>query len=276
MSSPFLQIAVEAAQLAGKIQMEELGKRHQIEFKGEIDLVTEVDRACEKLIVEKIQKVYPDHDFLAEEGGGTRRHSDYKWVIDPLDGTINYAHGYPLFCTSIALEHKGEIIAGAIYEPNRDEMFTAEKDCGSFLNGKKIEVSKTAELIRSLLVTGFAYNLKKTRRNNFTLFKNVLLAAQAVRRDGVAAVDLCYVACGRYDAFWEMNLFPWDVAAGALILSEAGGRLSDFSGNPFSIYDKEICASNGALHDQLTGVLTKKEVKRTPLEMVKEMMNAKT
>lgn len=268
----FLQIAVEAAREAGKIQLERLGKAHQIEWKGEIDLVTEVDKACEKLIVEKLQKAYPDHDFLAEEGGGTRRHSDYKWIIDPLDGTINYAHGYPLFCTSIALEHKGQIIAGVVYEPNRDEMFTAEMGGGSFLNGKKIQVSKVSELIQSLLVTGFAYNIKKARRNNFTIFKNMLLAAQAVRRDGVAAVDLCYVACGRYEGFWELNLFPWDVAAGSLILSEAGGKLSGFSGNPFTIYDKEIAATNGAIHDVLVAVLSKKEVKRTPLEMVKEMM----
>lgn len=264
----YLQTAIDAAREAGSIQLSRLDKKHHVEFKGEINLVTEVDRACEKLINEKIQGTYPGHDFLAEEGSGKRRDSDYKWIVDPLDGTINYAHGYPLFCTSIALEHKGKIVLGVVYEPNHDELFYAEEGSGSHLNGKKIRVSKTAELIGSLLATGFSYNIKKARRNNVNYFKNMLLAAQAVRRDGVAAVDLCYTACGRYDGFWELNLFPWDVAAGYIIVSEAGGCVSDFSGNPFNVYEKEIAASNSLVHRLLLEVLSRKEAKRHPLSVI--------
>lgn len=253
---------MDLARASGKIQIDKLHEVHHIEFKDEINLVTEVDKACEQLIISEIQKLYPEHDILAEEGGGTRRHSDYKWIIDPLDGTTNYAHAYPLFCTSIALEHKGDIIVGAVYDPNRDEMFHAAKGEGSFLNGKRLQVSKNSKLIKSMLATGFAYNIKRTANNNLTNFHNMILSSQAVRRDGVAACDLCYVAAGRYDGFWELNLFPWDVAAGLLILQEAGGRVTDFSGKPFSIYTKEILSSNSLIHDEMISVLGLKEPMR--------------
>ena len=262
MSKSHLEVAIEAAREAGGLQRERLGEVHKVEFKGELNPVTEVDRACEDLITKKIGAVFPTHDILAEEGGGTRRDSEYKWIVDPLDGTVNYTHGYPLFCTSIALEKNGKIILGVVYEPNRDEIFCAEEGGGATLNGKKIQVSRTADLGRALLCTGFAYNVKKVVRNNLSHFRQMILSAQAVRRDGVAAVDLCYVACGRFDGFWELNLFPIDVAAGGLIVTEAGGSLSDFSGKPFSVYAKEIVSSNGRIHQAMTTVLAAPEKKK--------------
>lgn len=262
MSQSYLDVAIEAAREAGALQRERLGEAHKIEFKGELNPVTEVDRACEERITKKIQSAFPSHDILAEEGGGKRRDSEFKWIIDPLDGTVNYTHGYPLFCVSIALEKNGKIVLGVVYEPNRDELFCAEEGGGATLNGGKIHVSKTAELGKSLLCTGFAYNVKKTARNNLSHFRQMILSAQAVRRDGVAAVDLCYVACGRFDGFWELNLFPWDVAAGALMVTEAGGALSEFSGRPFSVYAKEIVASNGRIHSEMTTTLISSEKKK--------------
>jgi len=251
----YLKRATTIAKKAGELQIQKLGTAHKVEFKGEINIVTEVDKACEQLIVDYLHAEFPDHDILSEEGSGSRQHSDYKWIIDPLDGTTNYAHAYPFFAVSIALEHCGEIILGVVYEPNRNEMFTAEKGKGSFLNDLPISVSKTKILIESLLVTGFAYNFKKSTRANLEHFKNMLFAAQAVRRDGAAAIDLCYVACGRYDGFWEQNLFPWDVAAGMLIVKEAGGQITDFVSKDFSIYGKELLASNRLLHPFLLEVL---------------------
>src|SRR5262245_37581715 len=232
----FLEIVKKACLLSGEIQMENLGRSRQIDFKGEINLVTETDHQCEREIVALIQGTCPTHDILAEEGSGIRKDSEYKWIIDPLDGTTNFAHGYPLFCTSIALEFKGEIILGAVYEPNLKELFVAEKGSGATLNGQKIRVSQTSDLKRSLLATGFAYNVRQAKENNLNHFQNFIMSAQAVRRDGVAAVDLCYVAAGRFDGFWELDLFPWDVAAGFLMVEEAGGRVTDFSGRPFGVY----------------------------------------
>lgn len=260
--SSYLQAAIDAAKESGAFQLANIGKAHQIDFKGEINLVTEVDRACEKIIADKIQGVFPDHDILSEEGGGERRDSDYKWIVDPLDGTTNFAHGYPLFCTSIALEHKGRIVLGVVFDPNRGELFHAEEGGGSFLNGEKIHVSQISSVDKSLLATGFAYNVKRTMKNNITNFKNMILAAQAVRRDGVAAVDLCYVACGRYDGFWELNLFPWDVAAGFIIIKEAGGVVTNFSGDPFTVYDKEILATNSLIHQKMVSILKSEEKKQ--------------
>ncbi len=252
----FIQAAEEASRIAGALQLEGLKREKRIEFKGSINLVTDVDKACEKAIVEVLQGRFPEHDILAEEGSGRRKNSEYKWIIDPLDGTTNYAHGYRLFCVSIALEHKGEIVAGAVYEPNRDEMFLAEKGGGATLNGEKISVSAVADLNHAMLATGFAYNVRETSNNNLDHFQNLLMKAQAIRRDGVAAIDLCYVAAGRYDGFWELNLFPWDVAAGYLMIQEAGGKVSDFRGKAFDVYSKEILASNGSLHRAMSGVLS--------------------
>jgi len=251
----FLQSAEEACRIAGNLQLEGLKRAKRIEFKGSINLVTDVDKACELAIVELLQGRFPDHDILAEEGSGRRKDSEYKWVIDPLDGTTNYAHGYRLWAVSIALEYKGEIVVAAVHEPNHDEMFLAEKGAGATLNGERIRVSETAELGHAMLTTGFAYNVREAKNNNLDNFENFLMRARAIRRDGVAAIDLCYVADGRFDGFWELNLFPWDVAAGFLMIQEAGGRVSDFKGNPFDIYSKEILASNGRLHEAMVEVL---------------------
>jgi myo-inositol-1(or 4)-monophosphatase len=251
----FLDIAEKACRLAGQIQMEGLKRARQVKYKGSINLVTDVDHMCEKAVVDLLQGTYPQHDILAEEGSGSRKDSEYKWVIDPLDGTTNYAHGYRLFCTSIALEFRGEIVVGAVYEPNRDEMFLAEKGSGASLNGETLRVSSVQDLDKAMLATGFAYNVRDTANNNLNHFTNFLLRSQAIRRDGVAAVDLCYVAAGRYDGFWELNLFPWDVAAGFLMIQEAGGTVCDFRGRPFEIYFKEILASNGPLQPSMVKVL---------------------
>ncbi|MCB1214715.1 MAG: inositol monophosphatase [Deltaproteobacteria bacterium] len=251
----FLKIAEEACRLSGQIQLDGLKKARDIQFKGDINLVTDIDHACEKAIVEKIQGTYPHHDILAEEGSGNRKDSEYKWIIDPLDGTTNYTHGYPLFCTSIALEHQGEIVMGAVYEPNLDEMFLAERGQGATLNGEKIQVSRSKSLNESLVATGFFFFFRESERNNIREFQRILLKARALRRDGVAAVDLCYVACGRYDAFWELNLFPWDVAAGFLMIEEAGGKVTDYQGQKFEIYFKEILASNGYLQEEMKQIL---------------------
>lgn len=255
----FLETAIEAAKESGNIQMQGFGHAHKVEFKGVSNIVTEIDKKCESFIIERLQKEFPAHDILAEEGGGEHKKSQYRWIIDPLDGTVNYAHGYPLFCTSIALEYNGEVIVGVVYEPNRNELFTAEKGAGATMNGRRIKVSQTKELKHALLDTGFAYNIHEgEKRNNLENFGDFLLKTQAIRRDGVAAVDLCYLACGRFDGFWELFLKPWDIAAGSLIIKEAGGTVTSFNGSPLDIYGVEILASNGFIHKQMMEVLCKR------------------
>jgi len=255
----YLDIAIELARESGRIQLEDLSKNHDIQYKGVINIVTEVDKKCETLITERLQKEFPKHDILAEEDSGRRIKSDYRWIIDPLDGTVNYAHGYPLFATSIALEYKGEVILGVVFEPNRNELFVAEKGCGATLNDRRIKVSETSELQKALLDTGFAYNIREgEKENNIKHFVNFLLKVQAVRRDGAAASDLCYVACGRFDGFWELYLKPWDIAAGQAIIKEAGGKVSTFNGDNLDIYGKEILVSNGKIHKQMINVLCQK------------------
>ncbi|MGA1824221.1 MAG: inositol monophosphatase family protein [bacterium] len=251
-------IAIRAAKEAGKIQKEYLHKKKKIYFKGEINLVTEVDRLCERRIIELILSKFPDHGILAEEGADHPSCSDYKWIIDPLDGTTNYAHGYPCFCTSIALEKNREIIYGVVYNPMLDELFYAEKNKGATLNGTPITVSTISDLDKSLLVTGFPYDIRENPTHNLKHFKNFIMKAQAVRRDGSAALNLCYVAAGRFDGFWESKLYPWDMAAGALIIAEAGGTLSLYKGKKFNVYTEEIVASNGKIHKQMLKVLSKK------------------
>ena len=253
-----LQIAIEAAQKAGNFLQQNLGKVKNIQQKEgqEKNLVTEIDKHSEEIIIEIVRKHFPSHDILAEESGGTKgRPSDYRWIIDPLDGTTNFTHGFPVFCVSIGIEYKGEIILGVIYDPNFRELFTAEKGKGAFLNGKRITVSKIDSLSKSLLVTGFPYNVVENPNNAIEHFVHFLMKAQAVRRMGSAAIDLAYVAAGRYEGFWEVALNPWDMAAGALLVQEAGGTLTGFNGNPFSIYKKEVLASNGFVHDEMRAVL---------------------
>ncbi len=254
----FLKVAISAARESGRLQLASLGRVKKIRFKGEINLVTEVDKRCEREIFRRLRHAFPGHDFLGEESGSIQRRSqrsEYRWIIDPLDGTTNYSHSYPLFCTSIALEHRGKVILGVVYDPNHDELFHAVRGGGAFRNGRRIRTSKIVRLKRALLATGFAYNVQRVRDNNLSHFKNFILNAQAVRRDGVAAIDLCYVACGCYDGFWEIGLWPWDVAAGALILEEAGGRSTSFRGGPLNIYGNEIVASNGRIHAQMVRVI---------------------
>lgn len=251
----FLEEAVEAAKLGGDVLKQSYGQAKQIEYKGEINIVTEVDRRSERLIVELLRSRFPKHSILGEEGTNVAQSSEYKWVIDPLDGTTNYAHDYPIFCVSIALEENGEIIVAAVYQPIFEELFVAEKRGGAYLNGRRIQVSRVNQLRQALLSTGFPYDVLENPGQAMKDFSRFVDASQAVRRDGSAALDLCYVAMGRFDGFWELRLKPWDTAAGILMVTEAGGQVTDIQGRPYSIYMDEIVASNGLLHDSMRQVL---------------------
>ena len=258
-TNQMLEIAIEAAVEAGRLLKINAGKVMHIDRKlgQETNLVTETDKKAEEIIIRKIKKRYPHHDFLAEESGGSEEKSEYKWIIDPLDGTTNFTHGLPIFCVSIGLEVKGEMTLGVVYDPNLDELFTVEKGKGAFLNKRRMIVSKTSKLIESLIVTGFPYDIRSRPETILTHFNNFLLEAQAVRRLGSAALDLCYVAAGRFDGFWESTLNPWDMAAGVLLLEEAGGLFTDFLGFPTTIYKKQVLATNRIIHDQMIAVLKK-------------------
>ena len=253
-----LNFAIQTAREAGKILADKFGRALQVSNKGDIDLVTEADIAAERLIVERIRSYHPRHAILTEESGDVvslgDAGSEYKWVIDPLDGTTNYAHGYPVFCVSIALEHEGRVVLGVVYDPTRDELFAAERGQGATLNGRSLRVSETDELNGALLCTGFPYDVRD--RGDFARhFRNFIMRAQSVRRDGAAALDLAYVAAGRFDAFYEEGLRPWDVAAGVLLVEEAGGRVTHYDGSPFRIYTPPIAASNGLIHEAMLEVL---------------------
>ena len=248
-------IAIRAVKESGQIQREWLARDKKIELKGEINLVTEVDKRCESRIIDIIKEAFPEHNILTEETPMPEGSSPYRWIIDPLDGTTNYAHGYPCFCTSVALELEGEICLGAIYDPLLDELFTAQQGKGAFLNGERISVSTTERLTNALICTGFPYDLRESPVNNVDHFNNFIMEARAVRRDGSAALDLCYVAAGRFDGFWELKLYAWDVAAGKLLVEEAGGLVTDFGGGALDIYGQEILASNGRIHEEMTTVL---------------------
>ena len=252
----FLGTAWEAANAAGEIIRASWQQPKSIDYKGSVDLVTSVDKECENKIVETIRSVYPDHSILAEEQTdheGSR--PEYRWIVDPLDGTTNFAHGYPQFCVSIALEHKDQTIIGLVYDPLRRECFRAIKDHGATLNGAPIRTSETVELDKALLATGFPYDRRDNAEFYLGFFKAFLIRCQEIRRNGSAALDLCYLACGRIDGFWELKLKPWDTAAAALIVAEAGGRLSNFSGDQFSIWGNETLASNGSIHEEMLAAL---------------------
>jgi myo-inositol-1(or 4)-monophosphatase len=252
-----LNFAIETARDAGQILLEKFGRQINISKKGDIDLVTEADLASEALIIERIKSYHPRHSILAEESGEAviiGGENKWKWIIDPLDGTTNYAHGYPCFCVTIALEHEGDIVIGVTYDPTRNELFAAEKGNGASLNNKPICVSAEAKLADSLVVTGFPYDFKQ--KENFERnLTNFLVKSRGVRRDGSAAIDMAYVACGRFDGFWEEGLNPWDVAAGKLLIEEAGGQVTYYDGSPFSIYSPPICASNGHIHGEMLTIL---------------------
>ncbi len=249
------EIAVQAALNGGQVLMKKFGQVLSVGRKGAVDLVTDADKEAEGAIVSMIRGTFPRHDILAEEADYGRKDSNYRWIIDPLDGTTNYVHGFPWFAVSIALEVGGEVCLGVIYNPFHGEMFIAEKGQGAFLNSIQIFVSKTAQLSESLLATGFPYDRKESPVNNYDHFVNFQLAAQACRRAGSASLDLAYTAAGRFDGYWEMKLKPWDVAAGKLLVEEAGGRLSDFEGRPYDIYGQECLASNGLIHQPMQDIL---------------------
>jgi len=207
-------------------------------------------------VIRSLRQAFPDHSILSEESPELLTGSPYKWIIDPIDGTTNFAHAFPFFCVSIGLEHHGRIVAGVVYDPMRDELFTAEAGRGARLNGKRIMVSDVTSLSRSFLATGFSYGITRKDRN-IRHFKKLLLSTMAIRRAGSAALDLCYVACGRFDGFWELNLHPWDSAAGMLIVEEAGGKVTRFDGKPYTPYHKDILATNKRIHAALSSSLSK-------------------
>jgi len=252
----FAEVGTAAAMAAGKLLMERLRTGFIISHKGATNLVTDVDIASEKLIVSRIVEAFPNHVILAEENHSSAKRGEHTWIIDPIDGTTNYAHGYPVFAVSIGLEINGEVEWGIVYNPSLEEVFTARRGGGAFCNGTPIHVSGIADLGLSLLATGFPYDIRTTKANldHFVAF---MLRSQAVRRAGSAAMDLCYVAAGRFDGFWEVELHPWDCAAGYLIVREAGGEVTDFDGVRGSIYHPEVVASNGLIHRQLLNVLRK-------------------
>jgi myo-inositol-1(or 4)-monophosphatase len=238
------------AREAGSLVMKHFQAHVKIEYKGDVDLVTVADRESEALILERIRKQFPTHDVMGEEGTRIETGSDYKWYVDPLDGTTNFAHGYPVFCVSLAVERLGRRVAGVIYDPTRDEMFSAELGSGARFNDKAMRVSVTANLGECLVGTGFP-SKKRHKNPNIYFYHQLTLRTHGVRRAGSAALDLCNVASGRYDGFWEFNLNPWDTAAGVLIVEEAGGKVTDFSGGPFEIASRETLASNGLVHNAL-------------------------
>jgi myo-inositol-1(or 4)-monophosphatase len=251
----YQQEAERAARIAGRYQKSRFASSLDIELKGDKNLVTEVDKESERLIVEHLLARFPDHDIVAEEGDYPRKGSPFRWIIDPVDGTTNYAHGYPWFCASIGLELDGELVAGVIHNPVYDELFTATKGGGAFLNGQRLSVSPRAPLKNTLLGTGFPYDCATDPANNFASFIAFQKSARGIRRAGAAALDLAYVAAGRLDGFWELKLKPWDVAAGVLMVREAGGMVTTFDGSPYDIFNDRIVASNGLIHDEMVALL---------------------
>lgn len=237
---------------AGQILMEGMDKALDVTFKGEIDAVTNIDRESETYIVSELKRLYPGHGIIAEEGGvKDTEGAPWRWLIDPLDGTTNYIHRYPFFCVSIGLEHNGAVVLGVVLDPVREETFCAARGGGAYLNDGQIKVSGCTDVRRGLFATGFPYSMWSSGRDNISNLTRVLKGSQGVRRDGAAALDLCYVACGRVDGFWELGLKPWDTAAGKIIVEEAGGRLTDFNGGEYTPYLDNVVATNGRVHSQL-------------------------
>lgn len=248
--SRYLSELESIAREAGVLLMSYFGQV-TIEYKGDVDLVTVADRSSEKLIVERLQKQWPEHGIVGEEGTRSEIDAEYRWYVDPLDGTTNFAHGYPVFCISIALARRdGELQVGVLYDPTRDEMFAAERGAGATMNGKPIHVSKTTTLAESILGTGFPSH-KRHKNPNIHFYHQLTLRSHGVRRAGSAALDLANVACGRYDGFWEFNLNPWDTGAGVLLVQEAGGKVTRFDGTPFRLDSREVLASNSLIHQEL-------------------------
>lgn len=256
----YIEVAISIAKKAGKLLMDNFYSEKKIDYKGRINLVTEIDRRSEKLIVDNLKKEFPQHSILAEEGSRSEQNSEFLWLIDPLDGTTNYAHSFGFFAVSIALQERNRgVIAGVVFAPYLNECYSASRDAGAFLNDNKINVSNTNELEKSLLATGFPYDIKESHAN-IEYFNRFLLESQAVRRPGSAAIDLCCVAAGKFDGFWEMKLYPWDTAAGSLIVEEAGGKVTDFKGDKYDPYKKEILATNGLIHEDMKRIINREEL----------------
>ena len=253
MTNSYLEVAVEAALEGGAILLAEFDRPPNISYKGEVDIVKQADRRSEKAVVTRLRKHFPAHAIVAEEGGGYETDSPFRWHVDPLDGTTNFAHGYPCFAVSIGLEENGELVAGAIYQPITRELFTAARGEGAYLNQKRIQVSGIERLATSLVATGFP-SVKRAANPNIQYYWDFTMRSHGVRRDGSAALDLAAVACGRFDGFWEFGLHSWDTAAGALLVREAGGMVTTFSGRPYKPGDHETLASNGRVHDEMRQV----------------------
>jgi myo-inositol-1(or 4)-monophosphatase len=253
----YLDLAMQLARDAGDILKHYAAREKHVEFKGRANLVTIADKESEAFIIRGIHERYPHHAILAEESGVTEsgENTRVRWVIDPLDGTTNFAHQYPFYCVSIAVEENGIVTCGAVYDPCRDEMFSAARGAGAFVNGESLRVSDVDQLSHALLLTGFPYDFRERIEIPLGMFREFLKESQAVRRGGSAALDLCHMAAGRCDGFWELKLQPWDTAAGSVIAEESGARISDFTNGPFAIYKKEILASNGRIHDEMLAVL---------------------
>ncbi|MGD9291066.1 MAG: inositol monophosphatase family protein [Desulfobacterales bacterium] len=252
---PFKQTAIEAARQSAKILQARFGNISLIRKKADAEIVTEADTESEKAIITAIRAEYPDHSILGEECGLIESPSEYKWILDPLDGTVNFAHQIPIFCISIALSFQDTIVLGVILDPVNDELFTAVSGQGAQLNGDRIQVSASEAVSESLLVTGFPYNVGEVFEPVMARYGRCLKASQAIRRLGSAALDLCYVACGRFEGFWEQNLKAWDTAAGALMVVEAGGRVTTFSDQPYQVNHAEILATNGRVHQEMLGLM---------------------
>ena len=246
-----LEAALSAAKEAGEVLRKGFGWQHSVRYKGEVDLVTEVDEQAEQVIRVNLLGAFPAYGMLAEEGGALVGEADARWIVDPLDGTTNYAHGLPIFCVSIALERSGEVVLGVVHDPMREEIYVAERGGGATLNSEPIRVSDTDELIRALIVTGFPYD-RAAMPEALELFGRFAATTQGMRRLGSAALDLCYVASGRLDGYYERGIWPWDLAAGSVILEEAGGKLTNYRGDVLDLDGREIVASNGALHPAMT------------------------
>lgn len=251
----YREVAIKTAKRAGKLLLEWGAGRRAVTLKGAIDLVTEADRRSEAAITEALSRAFPDHSILAEEGTLVKGAAPYRWIIDPLDGTTNFAHGLPVFCVAIGLEAEGELVLGVAYDPSRDELFVAKRGHGAFLNGKPLRVSPAPSLNESLLATGFSYDIREHPRNNLPEYGAFSLRCRGVRRMGSAILDLAYVAAGRLDGYWEMRLGPWDLAAGVVMVEEAGGRATALDGKPFDLARGEVLASNGKIHQEMLDVL---------------------
>ncbi|MEW5795336.1 MAG: inositol monophosphatase family protein [Candidatus Zixiibacteriota bacterium] len=250
------QFACRLARDAAGVLKRGFTRARRITYKGRIDPVTEFDLKAERLITARISRAFPDHEILTEEGSARGKRSEYLWIVDPLDGTVNYAHGFPVYCVSIALQHVGRTVVAAVCDPERDELFWSARGLPARLNRRQIKVSAERRLDRALLATGFAYDIGTARRNNLGLFARMARKAQGIRRPGSAALDLCWLACGRIDGFWELKLHPWDTAAAILIVENAGGRISRVDGRPYSVFDQDLLATNGLLHRQMRSILT--------------------